>query len=131
MASDGDPAHDGLRAGAFLKHLARDRLTAASDRYATQIGCRYTRVTLRDTRSRWGSCTADGGLMYSWRLIMAPPEVLDYVAAHEVAHLAEMNHSPAFWAVVARLMPGYAARRRWLKQHGQSLHAHRFGHDGD
>jgi hypothetical protein len=65
--------------------------------------------------------------MFSWRLVMAPPEVLDYVAAHEVAHLAEMNHAPAFWAVVARLMPGYAAPRAWLKRNGHDLHAVSFG----
>jgi predicted metal-dependent hydrolase len=95
------------------------------------IGRPYSRITLRDTRSRWGSCTADGALMYSWRLAMAPPAVLDYVAAHEVAHLAQMNHSPAFWAVVARLVPGHAAPRRWLKLHGQTLHGPRFGSAGD
>ena len=127
----GAPAQAGVRAGAFLKHLARDRLTEASDRYAQMIGRPYSRLTLRDTRSRWGSCTADGALMYSWRLVMAPPAVLDYVAAHEVAHLAEMNHSPAFWAVVARLVPDYAAHRRWLKLHGQTLHGHRFASAGD
>lgn len=127
----GNPAQAGVRAGAFLKHLARERLTEASDRYAALIGRRYSRLTLRDTRSRWGSCTADGALMYSWRLAMAPPAVLDYVAAHEVAHLAEMNHSPAFWAVVARLVPGYAVHRRWLKQHGQELHGPRFESAGD
>jgi predicted metal-dependent hydrolase len=127
----GNPAQAGVRAGAFLKHLARDRLTEASDRYAQRIGRPYSRLTLRDTRSRWGSCTADGALMYSWRLAMAPPAVLDYVAAHEVAHLAQMNHSPAFWAVVARLVPGYAAHRRWLKLHGQALHGPRFASAGD
>lgn len=119
----GDP---GPRVQAWLKTLARDRLASASDRYAALIGRRYARITLRDTRSRWGSCTADGGLMYNWRLILAPPEVLDYVAAHEVAHLAEMNHSPAFWAVVAGLMPDYAPRRAWLKREGGSLHAWQF-----
>ena len=78
---------------AFLRHQARDALAASSDHYAAQIGRSYQRLSLRDTRSRWGSCTSDGRLMYSWRLIMAPPDVLDYVAAHEVAHLVEMNHS--------------------------------------
>ena len=127
----GNPAQAGVRAGAFLKHLARDRLTEASDRYAQMIGRPYSRLTLRDTRSRWGSCTVDGALMYSWRLVMAPPAVLDYVAAHEVAHLAQMNHSAAFWAIVARLVPGYAAQRRWLKLHGQALHGPRFASAGD
>ncbi|WP_199178601.1 M48 family metallopeptidase [Acidimangrovimonas sediminis] len=122
----GDPARAAVRAQAFLKALARDRLAEASDRHAAALGRRYHRLTLRDTRSRWGSCTADGNLMYSWRLILAPPEVLDYVAAHEVAHLARMDHSPAFWATVARLMPGYEAPRRWLKRQGQDLHGYRF-----
>ena len=83
--------------------------------------------TLRDTRSRWGSCTAKGDLMFNWRLILAPPPVLDYVAAHEVAHLAQMNHSPAFWAEVARLFPAHLEARRWLKTQGSHLHRYRFG----
>ncbi|MEY3959547.1 MAG: hypothetical protein RIR14_200, partial [Pseudomonadota bacterium] len=86
---------------------------------------------LRDTRSRWGSCTAEGALMYSWRLIMAPPPVLRYVAAHEVAHLVEMNHSPQFWAVVDRLYPGWEAQRAWLRSHGSALHGLRFQPAGD
>ena len=123
----GDTSTAGRRIQAWLKTAARDRLAAASDRYAAALGRPYARITLRDTRSRWGSCTHDGGLMYSWRLVMAPDEVLDYVAAHEVAHLAEMNHSPAFWATVARLMPGYDAPRRWLRSNGAELHRYRFG----
>lgn len=116
----------GSRLQAFLKTLARDRLATASDRYAAALGRSYSRLTLRDTRSRWGSCTAAGGLMYSWRLIMAPPEVLDYVAAHEVAHLQEMNHSPAFWSLVEQLMPDYRDPRQWLSKEGGALHRYRF-----
>jgi len=116
----------GPRLQAWLKARARDRLALASDHYAAELGRQYTRLTLRDTRSRWGSCSAQGGLMYSWRLILAPKDVLDYVAAHEVAHLAEMNHSPAFWAVVAGLSPGYAAPRQWLRDNGALLHRYRF-----
>lgn len=112
----------GAKTEAFLKQLARTRLAAASDRHAAVLGRSYGRLTLRDTRSRWGSCSSVGDLMYSWRLILAPPEVLDYVAAHEVAHLARMDHSPAFWAEVARLLPGYAAPRAWLRREGASLH---------
>ncbi|MDX5413920.1 MAG: M48 family metallopeptidase, partial [Rhodobacterales bacterium] len=123
----GDPDRAPARLAGFLKQAARDRLAAASDHYAARLGRGYTRLTLRDTRSRWGSCTADGGLMYSWRLVMAPPEVLAYVAAHEVAHLAEMNHSDAFWAVVTRLYGDYRAPRRWLREKGGDLHRYRFG----
>ncbi|MBC7179075.1 MAG: M48 family metallopeptidase [Roseovarius sp.] len=110
----------------WFKARARDRLAAASDHYAGLLGRRYTRLTLRDTRSRWGSCSATGALSYSWRLILAPPIVLDYVAAHEVAHLAQMNHSPAFWAEVARLMPDYETPRAWLRREGSALHRYRF-----
>jgi len=115
------------RLRAWLKARARDRLAAASDSYAARLGLGYSRITLRDTRSRWGSCSARGGLSYSWRLVLAPPGVLDYVAAHEVAHLAEMNHSPAFWAVVARLLPAYEPPRAWLRREGAGLHRYRFG----
>ncbi len=122
----GDPAQAATRTAAYLKTLARDRLAAASDHYAAQIGRKVTRITLRDTRSRWGSCAHDGALMYSWRLIMAPPPVLTYVAAHEVAHMVEMNHSDAFWDVVNRLYPGWQAQRKWLHAHGRELHAYQF-----
>jgi predicted metal-dependent hydrolase len=107
---------------ALFRFHARDALAAASDRYAVALGRDYTRLSIRDTRSRWGSCSAQGVLMYSWRLIMAPPAVLDYVAAHEVAHLVEMNHQPAFWDVVASICPNYATHRAWLRAHGDSLH---------
>lgn len=122
----GDAAQMGVRVAAYLRTRARDRLQAACDLYAGRLGRPYSRLSLRDTRSRWGSCSPDGALMFSWRLIMAPPQVLDYVAAHEVAHLEQMNHSPAFWEVVSGLMPHYAHPRRWLKAEGQALHAYRF-----
>ena len=125
----GDADRAAARVSAFLRVQARNRLVAASDHYAAQIGRRVTQVTLRDTRSRWGSCTSDGALMYSWRLIMAPPRVLDYVAAHEVAHMLEMNHSDRFWAVVDRLFPGWQAERAWLKRQGGALQSIRF--EGD
>lgn len=121
---DGRPA--GPQLAALLKAQARGRLVAACNHHAERLGRSYTALVLRDTRSRWGSCSSTGRLMFSWRLVMAPPEVLDYVAAHEVAHLAEMNHSRAFWAEVARLCPDYAPRRRWLRDHGAVLHGIRF-----
>ncbi len=122
----GDPSAAGARVAAWLKALARDRLAAASTRYAALVGRRFSSLALRDTRSRWGSCSPDGRLMYSWRLIMAPPPVLDYVAAHEVAHLVELNHSSAYWAVVEGIYPGWQAQRAWLHAHGQTLHRLRF-----
>jgi predicted metal-dependent hydrolase len=123
----GDAAQAAARVAAFLKVRARDRLAQASDHYAGLVGRRYSSLALRDTRSRWGSCTADGRLMYSWRLAMAPPAVLNYVAAHEVAHLVEMNHSAAYWAIVSHIYPGWQLQRQWLKTQGQSLQAYRFG----
>ncbi|MEM1429281.1 MAG: SprT family zinc-dependent metalloprotease [Pseudomonadota bacterium] len=116
----------GAAAAGALKALARDRLSIASDHFAARLGRTYARITLRDTRSRWGSCTDEGALMYSWRLVMAPPDVLDYVAAHEVAHLAEMNHSARFWETVERLYPGFQPQRLWLRERGQDLHRYRF-----
>lgn len=121
-----EPDRLGLRIEAFFRHVARLRLQQATEAHATALGRRFRKITIRDTRSRWGSCAADGSLSYSWRLVMAPPSVLDYVAAHEVAHLVEMNHSPAFWAVVAGLRPDYARDRAWLKREGGALQAIRF-----
>ena len=116
----------GAHVEGLLKAYARDRLVASSEHYALQIGRKFSRITLRDTRSRWGSCSAAGSLMYSWRLIMAPPEVLNYVAAHEVAHLREMNHSNRFWGLVADICPDYEHHRAWLRSEGAELHRYRF-----
>lgn len=134
VALDGDrltlpdgPDRLAPRLAAFLRAQARDRLAAACDRHARAVGRGYTRLTLRDPRSRWGSCTADGHLMFSWRLILAPPPVLDYVAAHEVAHLARMDHSPAFWALVGDICPGFEGPRDWLRAEGAGLHRLRLG----
>lgn len=107
---------------AYFKTLARERLVPASEHYAGLLGRKIGPVTLRDTRSRWGSCTSDGRLMYSWRLIMAPPAVQDYVAAHECCHLIEMNHSDAYWALVEEISPNYKTDRKWLKVNGALLH---------
>ena len=114
----------------WLKLRARDRLVPAAEAAAARIGREVGRVTLRDTRSRWGSCTRRGDLSFSWRLAMAPPEVLDYVACHEAAHLVEMNHGPAFWALVAQLRPDYRVQRAWLRREGARLHGYRFDDAG-
>ena len=119
----------GRRIAGWLKAEARTHLAAASGHYSARVGQSYAKLALRDTRSRWGSCSTTGTLSYSWRLIMAPPQVLDYVAAHEVAHLVEMNHSPAFWRVVEDLMPDYDVPRRWLRTDGSALHHYRFDQD--
>ncbi|MEM9394392.1 MAG: SprT family zinc-dependent metalloprotease [Pseudomonadota bacterium] len=116
----------GVHVEMLLKALARERLEETSRLHARTLGRSYSALALRDTRSRWGSCSSNGRLMYSWRLIMAPPDVLDYVVAHEVAHLAEMNHSPAFWQTVRRLCPGYDIPRAWLRREGAGLHRYRF-----
>ena len=124
----------GPAVAAFLRARAREALLPACLRHAESLGParRFAGLSLRDTRSRWGSCAASGRLMFSWRLAMAPPAVLDYVAAHEVAHLRHMDHSPAFWDTVARLLPDHAASRLWLRQNGSGLLAWRFsGPDSD
>lgn len=116
----------GPAAKAYLTLLARERLGVSVTRHAGSLGVSAGAIALRDTRSRWGSCTAAGRLMFSFRLVMAPPEVLNYVAVHEVAHLREMNHSAAFWALVERLDPRWRASRAWLKREGPALHRIRF-----
>lgn len=118
-----DDARAGPRVAALLREMARSHLAEAVDRHAAAIGRRPGRITLRDTRSRWGSCTSRGDLMFSWRLVMAAPDVLDYVVAHEVAHLVHMDHSPRFWAQVERLFPDWRPRRDWLRREGAALHA--------
>jgi hypothetical protein len=123
----GDAEHLARRVRDFLKREAKRDLEIASRRYASALGVAVKRVSVRDQTSRWGSCTAAGVLSYSWRLILAPPYVLDYLAAHEVAHLVEMNHSRRFWRVVARIYPDWQRAKAWLNTHGTALH--RYGED--
>lgn len=118
----GDPEHMDRRVHDFLKREARKDLQKASMAFAAELGVRVRRVSIRDQSSRWGSCTSAGSLSYSWRLILAPPYVLDYLAAHEVAHLVEMNHSPRFWRVVDRICNHVDRAKRWLDTHGNDLH---------
>jgi predicted metal-dependent hydrolase len=106
----------------FLKREARRDLQKAATEYAEALGVRVKRLSIRDQSSRWGSCTSAGSLSFSWRLILAPPFVLDYLAAHEVAHLVEMNHSPRFWRVVARICPSAERAKKWLDTCGNDLH---------
>jgi predicted metal-dependent hydrolase len=118
----GEAPHVSRRVADHLKREARHDLEAASRRYAGQLGVRLRRVSIRDPSSRWGSCSTTGVLSYSWRLILAPPFVLDYLAAHEVAHLVEMNHSPRFWRTVLRVCADTRRAKAWLDAHGAELH---------
>ena len=117
-----DAPHVARRVRDFLEREARHDLVAAVGRHGRALGRTAKRVTVRDTRTRWGSCTARGHLNFSWRLVLAPPYVLDYLAAHEVAHLREMNHSHRFWALTRDLAPRTDEAERWLKRHGSELH---------
>ena len=117
----GEPEHVARRVKDFLMREAKRDLEAAILRHAAKIGVSPRKINLRDTTSRWGSCSSTGALNFSWRLIMAPAFVLDYLAAHEVAHLLYMNHSPAFWKVVGRLTVHVDRGEAWLKANGAGL----------
>ncbi|MBE9552623.1 MAG: M48 family metallopeptidase [Proteobacteria bacterium] len=118
----GQPDHMARRVGNWLRGEAKRRIEPGTHRMAAEIGREVTRITVRDQKSRWGSCARGGRLSFNWRLVLAPAWVLDYVVAHEVAHIAEPNHSPAFWAVVARLNPDAKTGRAWLRAEGMELH---------
>lgn len=106
----------------WLKENAHREVAARAYPMAERLGRKLTGIVVRDQRTRWGSCTSDGRLAFSWRLVLAPESVLAYVVAHEVAHLVEMNHSAAFWRLVHQLMPDSATPRHWLQLHGGRLH---------
>lgn len=122
LAVHGLPEHAPRRIMDFLKREARVTALEAVDRHAARLGVTIGRVAIKDTKSRWGSCSATGDLSFSWRLILAPAHVFDYLAAHEVAHRREMNHGPRYWAHVERLFPEYERAEAWLKAHGATLH---------
>lgn len=107
----------------FFKATARQELDAAVSRHASSLGVRPKRIRITDTSSRWGSCSSTRTLSFSWRIILAPPEVLDYLAAHEVAHLVEMNHSDRFWELTRQLCPETDRHKAWLRTNGARLHA--------
>ncbi|HXI85817.1 MAG TPA: SprT family zinc-dependent metalloprotease [Parvularculaceae bacterium] len=119
----GEPAHLNRRLVDWLKREAHKALDERAHFHAAKLGMKITRISLRDTRSRWGSCSRNRALSFSWRLILAPPEILDSVAAHECAHLVHLDHSPAFWRTVASLGVDEDACRLWLEAHGGALHA--------
>jgi predicted metal-dependent hydrolase len=123
----GEAPHVARRVRDFLKREAKSDLEAASRAAALRLGVAVKRVSIRDQSSRWGSCSTTGVLSYSWRLILAPPFVLDYLAAHEVAHLIEMNHSRKFWRLVERVCPDVSRAKTWLDAHGSDLHRYGAG----
>ena len=104
--------------------LALKTIPARLRYWAPRLGVTYGRVTLRDQKTRWGSCSAKHNLNFNWRLILAPPEVLDYVVIHELCHLVEFNHSPRFWKLVESQMPDYSYWKNWLKQHTDDLYSY-------
>jgi predicted metal-dependent hydrolase len=106
----------------FLKREARKALEVRSREYALLLGTKPSHIAVRDTASRWGSCSASRSISYSWRLILAPAFVFDYVVAHEVAHLRELNHGPRFWKLVRSLVPDIDAPQVWLRKNGAALH---------
>lgn len=118
----GRPEHLARRLTDWLRGEARREIVARTAAKAAQLGRKAGRITLRDTSSRWGSCAASGDLSFSWRLVLTPESVLDYVVAHEVAHLAYRSHGPRFWRTVARLTADADGARAWLRRHGEGLH---------
>lgn len=119
----GNPDFVTRRVADFLKRQAKQDLTKAVAHYSEALGVKAKSITMRDTTSRWGSCSSSGALNFSWRIILAPPEVLNYLAAHEVAHLREMNHSDRFWTLVEQICPDMNSQKSWLRVHGAKLHA--------
>jgi hypothetical protein len=119
----GDRPGFAARTESYFRAAARADFTARVAVHAETLGVAPRSIAIKDTRSRWGSCSSDRRLNFSWRLVCAPPFALDYVAAHEVAHLREMNHSPRFWRLVERCIPNWREAREWLYERGSTLHA--------
>ena len=105
----------------WYRRTARAEIAPRVERAAAAVGRPYTALTIRGQRTRWGSCSSTGALSFNWRLLLAPEEVLDYVVWHEACHLAVLDHSPRFWALVERHLPGYREPRTWLRRHGATL----------
>ena len=119
----------GLSVENFLKKLAKEELTNIANYYCDKLGVSYSSIKLRDTRSRWGSCSSNSNLMFSWRLIMAPKNVIRYLVAHEVTHLKHFNHSSDFWFEVRSIFGPYENERKWLRTEGTNLHFYKFSSD--
>jgi Predicted metal-dependent hydrolase len=117
--------HAPRRIADYMKKQAKREFEQKAFEYGAKIGLKPARITVRDTASRWGSCSSTRSLSFSWRLIMAPTQVLDYVVAHEVAHMKEMNHGENFWRIVESLVGDVHKPQAWLRQHGSALHRYR------
>ena len=124
VIAGGAARHVNRRVVDWLKRQARDALTERVDHYSDRLGKKRGPISIRDTRSRWGSCAKDGAMSFSWRLILAPPVILDYVAAHECAHLVHLDHSPAYWRVLKGLDIDARAARDWFHANGATLYAY-------
>jgi predicted metal-dependent hydrolase len=106
---------------AWYRRRARHEVAARLDASVARAGVSYTGLQVRGQRTRWASCSSSGAMSFNWRLLLAPPEILDYVVEHEVAHLTVHDHSRRFWSLLGSRMPGYREHERWLKAHGPSL----------
>ena len=124
IVSGGEGEAFARRVENLFKRVARETLQARTDVHLRALGLRPVKMSIADPKSRWGSCSPHNRtIRYSWRVIMAPPPVIDYLAAHEVAHLVHADHSPAYWSVVQRLVGDHRPHRKWLRDHGPALHA--------
>ncbi|EFG9153030.1 M48 family metallopeptidase, partial [Escherichia coli] len=122
----GRSEHLARRVADFLKREAKRDIEALVTHHTGRVGRRAKSISFKDTSSRWGSCTSDGALSFSWRIMMAPPPVINYLVAHEVAHLKEMNHGPKFWKLCNELCPDTDRCKAWLKRNGGALQAIQF-----
>lgn len=124
LVVSGLPEHIERKTKKFLMQKAKEEITIRAHIEAEKLGVKFSHITVRDTTSRWGSCSASGNLSFSWRLVLAPRAVMEYVVAHEIAHIMEMSHNSRFWSVVASICPSHAHSRRWLKANGELLHSY-------
>jgi predicted metal-dependent hydrolase len=116
-----EPAQQRHALELWYRRQAAREIAPRLDAACARAGLRYTKLTIRAQKTRWGSCSQSGAISFNWRLLLAPPQILDYVVWHEVCHLAVMDHSPRFWGLLARHLPDYPAQRRWLSRHGATL----------
>lgn len=125
LVVSGSPSDAGASLSRWYRREARRRLTEAADRLAPGLDVQVVAISVRDQRTRWGSCSREGRLSFSWRLVLAPPPVLSYVVLHELCHLREFNHSRAFWQLVESVRPDWREAAGWLREHSHELHSYR------